>query len=76
MTDLEVHPRLDLVCQNLRDGLIEICHDLHGQLRLDATTTDEIVECIGKGDSEAFGMSVSFRRNPLSLTDVVPLYSS
>ena len=30
------HPRLHLIAQNTRDALVEVLHDAHGELGLDA----------------------------------------
>lgn len=51
-SDLELEPRLDVLLERFRDGLIEIAQDLHGQLRIDALIADEIVEGIGQSKAD------------------------
>lgn len=43
-TDLESQARLDLVGEHVGNGLVEVCEDSHGELRLDAALCDERVE--------------------------------
>lgn len=50
---LESHARLHLVTKHGSNVLVEVGHDAHRQLRLDATTTNEIVECIRECDTDA-----------------------
>ena len=50
---LEAHPGLDLFTEHLCNDLIEVCHDLDGELGLDATTADQIVERVCKSSADA-----------------------
>lgn len=52
-TDLERHSRLDLLIQDLSDALVEIGHDAHGELWLDAAAADQVVERVGESDTDA-----------------------
>ena len=36
----------------MSDSLVEVGHDLHGELRLDATATNQVIERIRKSDTE------------------------
>ena len=46
--DLEVHARLDLVCQHFGDGFVEGGDDFHGGLGFDAAGMDEVVESVNE----------------------------
>lgn len=52
-TYLERQPRLDLVCKHVGDSLVEVCEDLHGQLWLDATLGDQVVQGVGESTAQA-----------------------
>lgn len=49
----EVQSRLDLIGQYLSDSFVERSDDLHGQLRLDATIMDKVIESIDEGQANA-----------------------
>lgn len=45
-THLERKPGLDLLAQHLGDHLVEILHDAHCKLRLDAPAANQVIECV------------------------------
>lgn len=49
---LERHAALDLFTNDLSDGLIEICQDLHRKLRLHTPAADEVVKSVCQCDSD------------------------
>ena len=51
-TYLECEPRLDLVCEHVGNGLVEVCEDLHGQLGLDAALGDQVVQRVREGTTQ------------------------
>ena len=56
---LEGQPGLDLLLQGLGNNAIELGQDLHGELRVDALLSDQLVERIRQGNAEAVGTGVS-----------------
>lgn len=50
---LEAHPGLYLVAKHLRHNLIEVRHDLDGQLGLDTTATNQVVERVCQRHADA-----------------------
>jgi hypothetical protein len=50
--DLECEARLDLVGEDIGDGLVEVGEDLHGKLGFDAALGDEVVERVCKGTAQ------------------------
>ncbi len=55
---LEGQPGLHLLLQGLGDNAIELGEDLHGELRVDALLSDQLVERIRQGNAEAVGTGV------------------
>lgn len=56
---LERQPRLHFIRQCLSDTPIEVRQDLHRQLRLDATLTNEVVESVRERHANAREGTVS-----------------
>ena len=56
---LEAHSGLDLFTKHLRDGLVKVGHDLDGELRLDTTTTNKIVQGVCKCAADAIHILLS-----------------
>ena len=56
---LEVHARLDLVCQHLGNRLVKGSDDFHGSLRLDAPGVDQVVEGVNEGHADAAAVSAT-----------------
>ena len=50
---LESEPRLDLVGQNIRNDLVEVLEDFHGELRLDAAEVNQFIEGVDEGCTDA-----------------------
>lgn len=59
MAYLECQPGPNFVGQDLGDHPVEGRQDLHGQLRLDATFVDQVIEGIGQGQAETRRIRVS-----------------
>lgn len=57
-TNLETHPRLDLLRQHLLHDPVKVAQDLHGQLWLDVALVDKIVDCVHqrRADPEMAGL--------------------
>lgn len=49
---LEGHSSLHFLSQHVCDALVEVLEDAHGELRLDAAGGDEVVESVGKGETD------------------------
>lgn len=58
-TYLEIHPRLNLLPKHRSNMLIEVGHDAHRKLRLDATAADQIIERIRQRETDAEGYCIS-----------------
>ena len=43
---LEGHAGLDVALESLGDGTVEVCEDLHGELWLNLTLRDKLIESI------------------------------
>lgn len=52
MTHLEGKPSADFIRQHLSDNPVKSGEDLHGELGLDATFVDEVVQCVGQRQAE------------------------
>jgi hypothetical protein len=52
---LESQPSADLVCENLCDDTVIVGEDFHGQLWLNPTLVDQIIERIGEREPETAG---------------------
>ena len=50
---LERHARLDLITKDRSDALVEVLHNTHGQLRLDTSAADQVIERVGEGDADS-----------------------
>jgi hypothetical protein len=50
--DLECEARLDLVGEDIGDGLVEVGENLHGELGLDTALGDEVVERVCEGTAQ------------------------
>ena len=49
---LEIQARLDFVCQDFCDRLVEGGDDFHGSLRLEPTGVDQVIEGVDEGNSD------------------------
>lgn len=48
---LECHPSFHLVPQHGRDALVEVLENAHCELRLDAARRDQVIEGVGKRET-------------------------
>jgi hypothetical protein len=50
---LECQAGLDLLLESLGNGLVKVGQDLHGQLRVDALSADQVVEHVHECEADA-----------------------